>query len=151
MATRTDIHPVRRASAARGQDPVLGVRDGPDGVDEQASPADRGEEEQPGRDRDGHDDGCRRHQSVEDPHPVAGHVDPLPGIQPSHEASREEERRDEEEDVDAAGHPAQPHVVGDGEQHGKGPQPFDVPPTGGGRLGHRCSQGHPGDPHPACT
>ena len=82
---------------------------------------------------------------------MAGHVDPLPGIQSSHEAPREEEGRDEKEHIDAAGHPAQPHVVRHDEEHGEGAQALDVPTANSARCRHGCSQGAAGVAERAST
>ena len=128
------LHRARHVAARRVVDrvrrelPVLQEQRGRDDLAQRLRPAPLGQQQHPGHDgRHQHDDGARQqpHERAAPPpaqrqRPAVGRADELAGQQ---------EARDDEEHVDAAGHPAEPHVVDDDERDGDRAQALQLGPV----------------------
>jgi hypothetical protein len=148
---RADV-PVPRQVVHRvqGQVPVRVVEQGRDRVPRGVAPPDLGQQE-PGRGQGRQDhDGGGRYQARRQPRQERPVADPLAGGG-AHEGGGDEEARQHQEDVDTAGDPPQPDVVGGHQEHGHGPQAVDLGPvpagTGDGARRARRSGADGGEGH----
>jgi hypothetical protein len=114
-----------------GKQPVLAVKQRSPGLVQYFGPAAL-RQDQPGAGEhaeDDHDGGGQ--QPLEEVQPVRRQREGTSGLGLPDEGQGEEERGNEQEDVHAAGYPAQPYVVGHHHQDGQGAESLDLGPEGG--------------------
>jgi hypothetical protein len=113
-----------------GEQPVLAVQQRRPGLVQHLWPAAlRQDQPGAGKDAQDHHDGGGQ-QPLEQVQPVRQESERAPPFGFPDERECEQEGGDQQENVHAAGYPAQPHMVGNHHQHGERPEPLDLGPEG---------------------